>query len=303
METVREKEHSAKRRLSIGAMAQANGITPRALRVYQQKGLVEPSYIDEQTGNRYYDIHQSRQIDMVHELQRIGFSLDEIADVNQVASLDDLYARAQEHLDVIVEKQRQLALARKAAEELLESCRMYRSVDLFDQIVLERFPERHIIVFEIPADRDLTNTGNDTRTEWEWTLRAIKCTMQRRGYPTELFRQVSTAVSYDNVMAGISQVTYAYVPVDESFGGCFRDAVAVPGGMYLSMYGNQAYLPDGTAIGAYSMQRFLDYAAAKRFVPTGDFYEDVICRWPTLFGDDGKMLYRLCLPVKRVEGR
>ncbi len=289
------------RYLSIGAMAAANGITPRALRVYQQKGLVEPAYVDEQTGNRYYDIHQSRQVDMVHALQNIGFSLDEIADVARSASLEDMCERTQAHLDVIKERQHRLALARVAAEGLLESCRQYASVDLYDQIVLERFPERHIIVFEIPRERRLEHTSTEARTEWEWTLRSIKRTIQRRGYPPELFRQVSTAVPYENVLAGVPQVTYAYVPVDPSFGPCFDDATAVPGGMYLSIYGTEAYLPDGTAVGARTMQRVLDYARAKRFVPSGDFYEEVICRWPTLFGNDGKMLYRLSLPVRREE--
>lgn len=280
-------------------MAQENGVTPRALRVYQNKGLVEPAHVDEQTGNRYYDIHQSRQVDMIHELQNIGFSLDEIAEVERTADLDDLCFRAQVHLDVIVERQRQLALARKAAEELIESCRQFQEIELTDQIVLERLPERCIIVFEIPEERDLACTSTNVRTEWEWTLRSIKRTMQRRGYPTELFRKVSTAVPYANVIAGLPQVTYAYVPVDDSFGTCVNDAVTVPGGLFLSIYGTQGYLPDGTAIGAHTMRRILDYAEAKRFVPVGDFYEDVICRWPTLFGNDGRMLYRLCLPVRR----
>lgn len=78
------------RRLSIGAMAQANGVTPRALRVYQQKGIIEPSFVDDQTVNRYYDIHQSRKIDMIHELQSIGFSLEEIEQVSREGDLQGL---------------------------------------------------------------------------------------------------------------------------------------------------------------------------------------------------------------------
>lgn len=287
--------------LGIGAMAQANGTTPRALRVYQQKGLVEPALVDKQTGNRYYDIHQSRQIDMIHELQNIGFSLDEIAEVARTASLDDLCARTAAHLDTIKERQRQLAVSRKAAEELIEGCRLYRNADLLDQIVLERLPDRRIIVFDIPAGHSLAHTSTDARTEWEWTLRSIKGTMRQRGYPPELFRRVSTAVPYENVLAGVPQVTYAYVPVDEAFGPCLDDAVTVAGGLFLSIYGTEAYLPDGTAIGAHTMQRVLDYAHAKHLVPAGDFYEEVICRWPTLFGNDGKMLYRLSLPVHRAD--
>ena len=286
-------------RLSIGAMAQANGITPRALRIYQQKGIIEPAYVDDTTGNRYYDIHQSRKIDMIHELQNVGFSLDEIEEVNRASNLDDLCTRTQTHLDAIKERQHELALARKAAEELLESCERYRSSEILDQIVLERLPERWIITFELPRERDLQSGNRDMRTEWEWTLRSIKKDIQRRGYPSELFRQIGTAVAYERVLKGSYEMSYAYTPVDESFGACFEDAVRVPGGYCLSIYGTDAYLPDGSAVGTRSLPRILDYARAKRLTVAGDFYEDVICRWPTLFGNDGKMLYRLSLPVRR----
>lgn len=101
------------------------------------------------------------------------------------------------------------------------------------------------------------------------------------------------------MLKGVPQTSYAYVPVDESFGDCFRDARPVPGGYYLSIYGTEAYSPDGMAIGARTLNRMLDYARAKKLDPCGDFYEDVICRWPTLFGQDGNMLFRLMLQVGR----
>ena len=287
--------------LSIGAMAQANGVTPRALRVYQQKGIIEPSHVDDQTGNRYYDIHQSRKIDMVHELQNIGFSLDEIEAVNRSGSLDELCVKTRTHLAEIIARQEELALARKAAEELLDSCTQYQNGELLDQIVLERLPERHIITFDLPDTCNLGYDNAEMCTEWEWALRTIKKTMQRRGYPAGLFRQVSSSVPYENVRAGIPQITYAFVPVDPSYGACFADARPIPAGYFLSMYGTEAYSPDGIAVGTRTLQRFLDYAAAKKLVPCGDFYEEVICRWPTLFGQEGSMLFRLTLPVHRVQ--
>lgn len=285
--------------LSIGAMAQANGVTPRALRVYQQKGIIEPSYIDDQTGNRYYDIHQSRKIDMVHELQNIGFSLDEIEAVNRSGSLDELCERTRVHLAELRRRQEELAVARRAAEELLESCTQYRNGELLGQIVLERLPERHIITFDLPDRCNLECNNAEMRTEWEWALRSIKKTMQQRGYPAALFRQVSTAVPYENVIVGNPQLTYAFVPVDPSYGRCFEDAHTIEAGYFLSLYGTEAYSPDGIAVGTRTLQRFLDYSQAKGLEPCGDFYEEVICRWPTLFGQDGSMLFRLTLPVRR----
>ncbi|MGI5996084.1 MAG: MerR family DNA-binding transcriptional regulator, partial [Saccharomonospora viridis] len=44
--------------LSIGAFAQACGLTPKALRLYDELGLLTPARVDACTGYRYYERSQ-----------------------------------------------------------------------------------------------------------------------------------------------------------------------------------------------------------------------------------------------------
>ena len=69
--------------LSIGKMAALNRISVSTLRLYDEKGLLKPCYIDPQTGYRYYDINQNARLDMIVYMKELGMSLAEIAEILQ----------------------------------------------------------------------------------------------------------------------------------------------------------------------------------------------------------------------------
>ena len=56
-------------------------VTVKTLRHYEQKGLLLPDEVDEWTGYRYYSIDQMQKLQAIRDLQRLGFSLDEIKDM------------------------------------------------------------------------------------------------------------------------------------------------------------------------------------------------------------------------------
>ncbi len=66
------------RLLSIGAAAEAAGVTERALRYYQELGLIEPAVTT--GGSRRYAQRDLDRVARIRELQALlGFNLDEIA--------------------------------------------------------------------------------------------------------------------------------------------------------------------------------------------------------------------------------
>ena len=69
---------SKKTKLKIGEFSQLMQVTVKTLRHYEQKGLLVPDEVDEWTGYRYYSIDQMQQLKDIRDLQRLGFSLDEI---------------------------------------------------------------------------------------------------------------------------------------------------------------------------------------------------------------------------------
>ena len=67
--------------LTIGAFAKASGLSPKALRLYDDLGLLVPAKVDEQTGYRRYGRDQLDQARLIAWLRRIGMPLTTIATV------------------------------------------------------------------------------------------------------------------------------------------------------------------------------------------------------------------------------
>jgi len=65
----------------IGDFSKINRITVKALRLYDELGLLKPICIDKQTGYRLYDTNQILLVQKIISLKQIGMSLNEIKDL------------------------------------------------------------------------------------------------------------------------------------------------------------------------------------------------------------------------------
>ncbi|CAL9317412.1 hypothetical protein SUDANB51_02549 [Streptomyces sp. enrichment culture] len=64
--------------LTIGAFAKACRLSPKALRLYDELGLLRPARVDPDTGYRYYAVAQLERARLVAWLRRLGMPLAEI---------------------------------------------------------------------------------------------------------------------------------------------------------------------------------------------------------------------------------
>src|ERR1043166_6381844 len=64
--------------MRIGGFGRLANASVRAVRFYDQTGLLRASDVDVDTGYREYDIHQLARIRQIRALQELGFSLREI---------------------------------------------------------------------------------------------------------------------------------------------------------------------------------------------------------------------------------
>lgn len=62
----------------IGEFAKLNMVSIKTLRFYDQKNILKPSFVDEDTGYRYYSADQMMTLNRIVSLKYLGFSLDEI---------------------------------------------------------------------------------------------------------------------------------------------------------------------------------------------------------------------------------
>ena len=65
-------------RLSIGEFSASSGLSPKALRLYQELGLLEPAAVDADTGYRSYELAQLERAHLIALLRRIVLPLAEI---------------------------------------------------------------------------------------------------------------------------------------------------------------------------------------------------------------------------------
>ncbi len=85
-----EKEPAAARLYSIGDLAGELGISPRAIRFYEDQGLLAPRRIG---GNRVYSARDRARLQLILRGKRLGFAL---ADVKELL---DLYDVDRDHLE------------------------------------------------------------------------------------------------------------------------------------------------------------------------------------------------------------
>lgn len=67
--------------LTIGRFSHLTGLTAKALRHYDEVGLLKPAHVDEWTGYRWYSLAQAREAEAIRRLRRFEVPLDEIAAV------------------------------------------------------------------------------------------------------------------------------------------------------------------------------------------------------------------------------
>ena len=102
-------------KLKIGEFSKMMQVTVKTLRHYEQRGLLMPEEVDKWTGYRYYSIWQMQRLNAIRDLQRQGFTLEEIkelfddgAQMPGVELLTQKIEETERQLQLLVERRRQL---------------------------------------------------------------------------------------------------------------------------------------------------------------------------------------------------
>jgi DNA-binding transcriptional MerR regulator len=102
-------------KLKIGEFSKMMQVTVKTLRHYEQRGLLMPEEVDKWTEYRYYSISQMQRLNAIRDLQRQGFTLEEIkemfdagAQMPGVELLTQKIEETERQLQLLVERRRQL---------------------------------------------------------------------------------------------------------------------------------------------------------------------------------------------------
>lgn len=112
-------------------------VTVKTLRLYEQKGLLQPDEVDEWTGYRYYNISQMQRLSAIRSLQGMGFSLAEIKEIfdnnPSVPPLEQLEQK-------IVECQKQLHVFQGRLQLLLSLRDSRKEISKMENISIQTLP-------------------------------------------------------------------------------------------------------------------------------------------------------------------
>ena len=127
-----------KTKFKIGEFSRMMQVTVKTLRHYEKKGLLLPYEVEEWTGYRYYTICQMQKLNAIRQLQRLGFTLEEIKELYEEDSHMPSVEQLTEKINKTEELLKQLMEGREQLKEWLESSKKHNDMERYS---IESLPE------------------------------------------------------------------------------------------------------------------------------------------------------------------
>lgn len=132
--------------LRIGELSKYSRVSTRMLRYYDNENILKPSFTDEDSGYRFYDIDKLEEVQNIVELRDMGFGIEEIKSIiKKEKSIEELLIKRKiETMDKINEENYKLYLINKKIEE---------STKVFSNIEIEELKDIRIISYRGSFDK------------------------------------------------------------------------------------------------------------------------------------------------------
>src|SRR4030042_652719 len=136
--------------MQIGDFSNASFVTVKALRYYDEIGLLKPERVDEFTGYRHYSASQLPRLNRIVALKNMGLSLDEVArllrdDVPVSSILDLLHAKQAEIRERLGAEADKLA----RVEEWLKETEMEGKMPEYEVVIKKVKPQKVVSIRRI----------------------------------------------------------------------------------------------------------------------------------------------------------
>ena len=280
--------------LSIGEMSRACGLSEKALHLYQRKGILQPAYVSKETGYRYYLPEQQIAARTIGQLQELGYTLSEIAEVMALDTPEAVAESLRAKADEIERAIETLFAAKRYIEKVLLTCEALGTppTRMPPRIVEEILPARHALEFEIP-DVDESEVDGE---QWQQGMNLISHELRKRRAPATLLLNVAGSISEEHIAQRRLVEDRALVFVGKNAADAFGMSTRIKPCRALT-----TRLRVGTNEGAteWDMARLmLRHAQDAGLKPCGDYLCEVLGQ-PSVpaFGNEGTLV-RLALPVR-----
>ncbi len=275
-------------RLSIGQMAELNGVTKQTLRHYDNVGVLHPYFVDDSNGYRYYHINQSARLDMISYLQSTGASLEEIGkilgDTQNFDNLLTLLKQRLEYIDLEIQRANQ---SKNTIKRYILNYEKYNKIYFDQSIFMEYIPERYI--YSVKTDFDYFKQGS---IGYEMMMRELKHSFYKERMPICLFCNVGTIIRKDYVLREKLHSNEAFIFVEEPF-ELSNHIEKIAENWYISVCSDDFDKEQELA------EMLFDYLKQNNYVAVGDYLCEVIRDFPDFGEKPRKTFYKIQIPVSK----
>jgi effector-binding domain-containing protein/DNA-binding transcriptional MerR regulator len=262
-------------------MAKLHNTSIQALRHYDQLGLLTPVHVDESSGYRYYSTGQFEQLNTIHYLKGLGFSLKEIKEQLNRRDLQGFLTMMEKQKDATEAKIRELQRISIKFQRRINEVHEAAGIQNVGIPELRHIGERNILRL---------NETITSEPHWEMSLRRLE--NESNQISSVFVGRVGLTVSVQHLLSGkFDEYNSIFLLTeDERFDSSL--AAVLPDGSYACMYyrGNHADSP-----GYYTL--LLDYIRHNGLQVAGDSIERTLIDH-FISGKPEDYLTELQIPVK-----
>lgn len=106
--------------LSIGEFSKVTQLSVKTLRLYDEKGLLPPAHVSEETGYRYYDARSVERARVIHALRDLDFSLADIGQFLASSEDSDIVSMLEKQRDAVAQKLARYDEIQRALDALIQ---------------------------------------------------------------------------------------------------------------------------------------------------------------------------------------
>ena len=272
--------------ISIGKMAKINRVSIPTLRLYDERGLLKPRYIDPETGYRYYDMNQNARLDVIAYMKELGMSLAEIQQALQkedITIIEELLAKKNEQLH---EQMRQLKARHDAVERAIQSIERYRKSPATGTLSLEYIDRRYI--WGIPCSQNFYK--RDVHG-YEEVLMELRERLEEEGFSQIHSYNIGTSINQEDFERGEFTASRIFIFTGRRTTERETWFQIVDSGMYACIYLDNY---DDEIQGANMLR---EYCEKNHYIIAGDYICEVMTGFQVFDNDPRSMFLRLQVPV------
>ena len=135
--------------LSIGEISKFTGASPRSLRYYERLGLLEPAFIDPDSGYRYYAFDQVRSIEIIKFCIELDIPLKMLEQYMGPNGVIDVAALAAYGKQIAEEKLKTLKQGLDFIHDLEESIALAETYHQSQKLYTRDIPEKFVCIMPI----------------------------------------------------------------------------------------------------------------------------------------------------------